>query len=115
MHSLLSITKIYQLALRALKEFYCRYTFLYKIITNLPSAVQPERADSTPGHKTAQRARQRATDNSQKQIHHLTKALQSCNILHATGCSAVWLAYLHGVQVVGGSNPLIPTIEDTSL
>ena len=26
-----------------------------------------------------------------------------------TGCSAAWLAYLHGVQVVGGSNPLIPT------
>ena len=26
-----------------------------------------------------------------------------------TGRSAVWLAYLHGVQVVGGSNPLVPT------
>lgn len=30
-------------------------------------------------------------------------------ICRCTGCSAVWLAYLHGVQVVGGSNPLIPT------
>lgn len=30
-------------------------------------------------------------------------------ISRCTGCSAAWLAYLHGVQVVGGSNPLIPT------
>ena len=27
-----------------------------------------------------------------------------------TGRSAVWLAHLHGVQGVGGSNPLVPTI-----
>ncbi len=26
-----------------------------------------------------------------------------------SGRSAAWLAYLHGVQVVGGSNPLVPT------
>lgn len=32
-----------------------------------------------------------------------------------TGCSAAWLAYLHGVQVVGGSNPLIPTIVNYNL
>ena len=26
--------------------------------------------------------------------------------LPLSGCSAAWLAHLHGVQVVGGSNPL---------
>lgn len=28
---------------------------------------------------------------------------------------AVWLAYLHGVQRVGGSNPLCPTISKVNL
>ena len=31
-----------------------------------------------------------------------------------SGCSAVWLAHLHGVQRVGGSNPLSPTISPDS-
>ena len=26
-----------------------------------------------------------------------------------SGCSAVWVAYLNGVQAVAGSNPVIPT------
>ena len=32
-----------------------------------------------------------------------------------SGCSAVRLAYLNGVQVVAGSNPVIPTISFTHL
>ena len=31
-----------------------------------------------------------------------------------SGRSAVWYAHLNGVQVVGGSNPLAPTINDTN-
>jgi hypothetical protein len=33
-------------------------------------------------------------------------------VLHdlLSGRSAVWLAHLNGVQGVGGSNPLVPTI-----
>jgi hypothetical protein len=29
----------------------------------------------------------------------------------SSGRSAAWLAHLHGVQVVGGSNPLVPTMD----
>ena len=34
-------------------------------------------------------------------------------VLHhlLSGRGAVWLAHLNGVQGVGGSNPLVPTIE----
>ena len=28
------------------------------------------------------------------------------NLIFISGCSAAWLAHLHGVQGVGGSNPL---------
>jgi hypothetical protein len=35
-------------------------------------------------------------------------------VLHhlLSGRGAVWLAHLNGVQGVGGSNPLVPTILD---
>ena len=32
------------------------------------------------------------------------------NIIKMSGRSAVWLAHLNGVQVVGGSNPLAPKL-----
>lgn len=40
----------------------------------------------------------------------LTETFTPYYALFRSGCSAAWPAHLHGVQGVGGSNPLTQTI-----